>query len=138
MEKPVTASEFPYLDSVIFVFHHIHSPLGRLENPVSYLYKWISFSQLVVESETLAPLWLLLLLLFIAIYFLFWLKMIFMIHTVGTGYCIYIVNLKKTALLVNNCWIVWYEHNFTCTGTFLTYVCISNPTRFCHNKIYRG
>ena len=30
------ASEFPYLDSVIFVFHHIHSPLGRLENSLSY------------------------------------------------------------------------------------------------------
>ena len=38
MEKPALASEFPYLDSVIFVFHHIRSPSGRLENSLSYMY----------------------------------------------------------------------------------------------------
>ena len=44
MEKPVTASEQPYLDSVIFIFHHTHSHSGRFENPLIFLYDGITFS----------------------------------------------------------------------------------------------
>ena len=44
MENPAPASEQPYLDSVIFIFHHTHSHSGRFENPLIFLYDGITFS----------------------------------------------------------------------------------------------
>ena len=44
MENPAPASEQPYLDSVIFIFHHTHSHSGRFENSLSYMYQWITFA----------------------------------------------------------------------------------------------
>ena len=37
-------------------------------------------------------------------------------------------------LQLDTCWIVLYDCNFTCTGTFLTYEYIPNPTRKCHKN----
>ena len=44
MEKSAVASKQLYFFFVFFISHHIRSPSGCLENPVSLLYQWMTFS----------------------------------------------------------------------------------------------
>ena len=38
MENQASTSELAYFELLFLISHHIHSPSGRLENPLSYMY----------------------------------------------------------------------------------------------------
>ena len=133
MEKPAITSEQLYFPLFIQISTSDVPPLGRFENPVSYMYQWITFSTLECRRPGLSasisdvlPV--------IYCYQLLILVKKYLHHPYGRQIrlrfelllSIFAVTCK---LQLDPGWIVRYTRNFTCTSTFLTYAYISNPNK---------